>query len=456
MRILFLPVFYYGCVLYALANPWFGLLFFVHITIFRPDSLVWGDLIFGRLHLITAIAVVIGYLLHRGKKASEISERLQNINLAIFATFVLWLFAVSVQAESSVQLSLDQTIGVAKIFLLCFLFARLMTTRDLISKYVWVVSVSFGLLSFWGFLQGLAGNERLDTLWPGGSNYIAAQLALVTPLVFSKTFDPTLSQKSKLLLLACTTSNILCCLYTGSRGGFLGLAVGMLILILTIKQRIRVLAGLALCLALIYPWIPAGYSSRIDSITSVAEGEGSDLSGDSRFVLWRIALRIWKDHPIAGVGLDNFSPVKESYGANLSDFAAHFADIVKSEEMYYSIFGLERRPHGLYTGMMAESGLVGIALWLLLMLQNLLFRLPASPVKSATGRGMYPQINGARAGLIGFAISALFGDFQYIEMFYVQTFFIGAMRGCVDAVACPSSSQKAESQLQTTDRPNGR
>jgi len=37
------------------------------------------------------------------------------------------------------------------------------------------------------------------------------------------------------------------------------------------------------------------------------------------------------------------------------------------------------------------------------------------------------QTRGAQAGIAGFAVCALFGDLQYIEMLYLQIFFIGSL-----------------------------
>src|SRR6202007_2340118 len=139
--------------------------------------------------------------------------------------------------------------------------------------YVWITSISLGLLSYWGFLQGLAGNSRLDSLWPGGSNYIAAQFALMTPFVLAKFFDTALSLKYKLIFFACTLSIILCCIYTDSRGGFIGLSIGLLVFLMQIKQRVRILVGLAVIIVLVYPWLPKDYSNRISSIFSKEQGQ---------------------------------------------------------------------------------------------------------------------------------------------------------------------------------------
>lgn len=437
MRTITLLLLYYGCAFYGLRNPFFGVLFFIHITIFRPEAMVWGNLAFGRLHMNTAILALTGYFVNIKSDIGEIDENFQKKNIFIFVFFVISLLIATVLAKSSVWLSFDKTVEVIKIFILCFLFAKLVNTESRLEVYIWVTSISFGLLSFWGFQQGLAGNPRLDTLWPGGSNYIAAQLALMAPFVLAKVFDPTLPLKYKAIFLACTLSIVLCCIYTDSRGGFIGLSVAMFAFILRIKQRVKILTKLAVVVVLVYPmvapWLPANYSMRIASIF-VDEGE-RDASAESRPVLWKIALRIWQDYPIVGVGLENFSPVKESY-------ANKVGDIVTSEVMFAAIFNQQRYTHGLYPGMMAETGLVGISLFLALLLRNMLCRFPRTFVNSIPQHHLYLQVRGAQAGLIGFAVAALFGDFQYIEMLYLQSFFVGAVRGYADSLVSSFDAEK--------------
>ena len=442
MRIAILLIVYYLSAAYSIVNPAFGLLFFIHITIFRPEALAWGNPAFGRLHMIAALITLLSYFIQRPyyffqRKTYKplIKGCYNNTTSFIFLCFVLWLFVVTIFAKISVQLSFNQAWEIMKIYVLCFLFTKLITSKSRIELYVWITSISFGMLSFWGFLQGVVGNRRLDTLWPGGSNYIAVQLVLMAPFVFAKVFDAALGLIYRLGFFACTISIILCCVYTDSRGGLIGLVIGIFVFVARIKHRYRVTAGLVILIFLVHPWIPHDYSDRINSI--FAEKEERDASAESRFVLWQIAFRIWQDHPITGVGLRNFSPVKDTYAQNFSDFS----DIVTSEEMYGLIFNQERRPHGLYTGMMAETGLIGIGLYLILLFRGMYCRFSSLSISHAS---MYLQVRGAQAGLVGFAIAALFGDFQYIETFYLQLFFIGAVRGYTDSFIDRRETDKSQ------------
>ncbi len=427
MRIFVLFLAYYGCAIYGYFNPIFGVLFFVHITILRPESLVWGNAAFGRLHLIAASLSLAGYLIHREalKRQSQVQDKDQTRYALLFLVYIVWLYVVTFLAEVSFERSLEKALDMTKIFVLCFLLSKALTTKERFEHYVWVVSVSFGLLGFWGFLQGIAGNPRLDDLWPGGSSQISAALVLVIPLVLARAMDPNLAKVLKIGLIGCAAAIVLCLMYTSSRGGFLGLvgAGGMFFLLM--RQRTKVLIITAVVVTAVIMWQPATYYERIATI--FVPEEQRDASSQSRVVLWNIALRIWQDHMIAGVGLNNFSPVKETYVDKVSD-------LVQDPVMYSIIFGKERLPHGVYTGMLAESGLVGLALFLCIVLRSLVFRVPSAFARDARFRNLHFQLRGAQAGLVGFLIAGLFADLQYIEFFYVHLFFIGAVRAYANRI----------------------
>lgn len=436
MRIMTLTLIYYGCALYSLLNPLFGLLFFVHITIFRPESLAWGEATFGHLHLTTALLTLIGYFVHENREKGKIDDAYQRQNVLIFSFFILWLVIVSILARSSVVASFEKTVEMMKIFALCFLFSKLINTKDRLNLYVWVTLVSFGLLSFWGFLQGLAGNPRLDDLGPGGSSMTTASIALMAPLALAKVFDTGLAVRSRLVFLLCTMSMALCIIYSFSRGGFLGLIVASLVFVIVTKHRTRILLGVAVTVLLVFPLIPDTYSARVSSI--FADSQEKDQSSLSRPILWRIAFRIWQDHPIAGVGLDNFSAVKDTYPDKVQDILEEYLSTTEDiEAMRATIFDRYRLPHGAYTGMMAETGLVGISVFVFFMLRSIFCRFPALLARSETDRNLYLQVKAAQAGLIGFAVAALFADAQYVEMLYLQVFFVGAVRGYADSLMAP-------------------
>lgn len=422
MRTLVLFVAYYGAVFYSLLDPFVGLLFFINILIFRPENLTWGSPVLGSLHLLTAVAVLVGYLIHREKYVSQGDSHYghQKITVIVFLAFIIWLCVVSTLAEISPDLSFTQTAELAKIFVMCVLFSLIIKSQSQVTLYAWVVAISIGALSFWGILQGLAGNERLETLWSSGSGPLAAMLALLAPFVLSYGLDRTKPYVVRMGVFGCTSAIVLCLIYTESRGGFIGMAIGMVALLVRVRQRVSVAIAVVLLSLLALPWVPASYTERISTIFQ--DQESLDSSAASRPVLWNIAMRMWREYPVAGVGLQNFSDVKERY-------SERYRDLATREDVAELVFGRNRVPHGLYPCLMAETGLIGTALFMFLLLYNVLAHLPNGFGSSEDERSLYLQFRGAQAGLIAFAVASIFIDSYTIEMFYFQLMVVGALRG---------------------------
>jgi len=427
MRFFVLLSAYYTCAFWTLLNPFFGLLFFAHITILKPENLLWEQRAFGRLHLITGILMLLGYLVGLNKRhyfsqtsISPFPSDFQKKSLLIFLSLVAWFLLASIFAEFSVQSSLNQTLEVIKIFLFCFLFSKLVNSEHRIGLYVWVLSISFGLLSLWVTQQGLLGGAaRVESLVVGGSNFLGAELVLIIPLILFKVLDQRLSKTSRRIFGGCGLVSALAVICSGSRGAIIGACVALFVLLLNLKQRAKAIVGFTVMIALIYPLLSDFFLHRMSSI--FADKDQRDVSAASRPVMWRIALRIWEDHPILGVGLQNFSPVKETYVDRVRD--------IVPEEMFADIFGVTKFTHGLYPGIMAETGSVGLVLFLMLLCRAAFHRFP--PFEDEARQSLSLQAKGAQAGLIGFSVAAVFGDFQYIDIFYWQVFFVGAVENAI-------------------------
>jgi O-antigen ligase len=109
----------------------------------------------------------------------------------------------------------------------------------------------------------------------------------------------------------------------------------------------------------------AGVTARLDSITRVAGAP--DHSVSDRYDLWTTAGRIWRDHPVTGVGPKEFpqyrdahAPLRLSSGSDTAGAGAGFA-----REPLLS-------PHNMYLLVLSEQGLVGLTAFAVLFLSLLL------------------------------------------------------------------------------------
>lgn len=144
---------------------------------------------------------------------------------------------------------------------------------------------------------------------------------------------------------------------TGTRGAFLGLMIGLAVLVLAWSARqglrlfsLRSLASLGL-LTLLLGGAFAGLGPSFRTRMAHSLRAPRQALEQSRLEIWLPALEIWKDHPILGTGVDSFKTVFPSY--SLSRFNRYDGENVSS-----------RMAHCEPLQVAATQGTVGLLLWL--------------------------------------------------------------------------------------------
>ncbi len=208
---------------------------------------------------------------------------------------------------------------------------------------IWGVVLS--LLQLYQVLQ--QGNILLTVLtknihlsW-GSSNYIAAFYAILIPLILSMIFTRGISSIAKGVLLCATLLMIISMFLTGSRGAVVALIVGLIVLLWRFHSWRMTTAFLFFCgfAGVIIFSIP---SSQI--IWQGLVGYQTSPSVLSRIELWQESLRIFRLHPILGVGLGNIN-----YHVQLAGT-------------------LFMRSHNLVLELLSETGIIGLLLFLSLLI----------------------------------------------------------------------------------------
>ena len=140
---------------------------------------------------------------------------------------------------------------------------------------------------------------------------------------------------------------------TESRGGLVGLAVAALTALLVAREsRLRI----ALCIGVVllsvsgfYAYI-AGAGAR-DRIESTLHGDSS-----GRTDLWRLAVHLAEDHPIAGIGSGNFVIADQAY-------TARDIDLPRIDLVSYT----PQIAHNTYLEVFAELGVVGLLVFVVVL-----------------------------------------------------------------------------------------
>lgn len=204
--------------------------------------------------------------------------------------------------------------------------------------------------------------------------------------------------------------------FTYSRGALVALLAMLALLVLVRRPRPRHLLAAVAVAALLSPLVPDTYVQRmgtvfqkmgtlVGTITQPAQASGiEDQSFRGRLSENLVAARMFLDHPVAGIGLDNYPGRYQDY----------------SQELLIDSRSEERAPHNLYLEVAAETGTVGLLafgaiLWVVLR-GILAARRSLAGAELKEIRGM---IDALTIALVGFLTGSLFLHATHTRYFWL-------------------------------------
>lgn len=171
-------------------------------------------------------------------------------------------------------------------------------------------------------------------------------------------------------------------LATQSRGGLLALIAATVVALIVAPRYRRRIFGLGAIMCVAIGVLLATTPGALSRITNF--GGGSSGRGD----LWRVALDVFHDHPLAGVGAGNFEAVE-----------SHFVLRPGAISRIQYLVDVPHLVHNTYLQLLAETGVIGLALFLAVVLGSL--RATWSAVKHFEASGSLELADLARAVLMG-------------------------------------------------------
>jgi len=294
-----------------------------------------------------------------------------------------------------------------KIMLLFLVMVNLINTEARLRILSWVLVISYTALAF------VARHYWTKAPYPWWDrNDFALQLLSTLPFalffIFSgKTAITKIEGICYSLVLA------LICLRTGSRGGFLGLA-SVFLLFLIHKPDVKKYFVLIPIVLILLSRIGEREIRRYKTIESYE----TQTTAQQRMGAWRTGLKMLKANPIIGVGTGEF-PTK-------------FKQYAGDEE--WAMVGGWSNAHSMYVQIAAETGLLGLGIFLSLIGLTLrdiwkLWRI----YRNEEGQIVSSQIGMAAAiGFIGFLVSGAFLNVAYLQQLYVLIALIVAARAIAE------------------------
>ena len=374
----------------AFFAPFTGILSFIWMAYTRPQE--WAYAGSAQYSLAIAAATIAGYLLFElPQRPPRLKEHFLLLLLILQYTVAGWLLAYSPEYA---QLKYTEMM---KIFLITILISSM---TDSESRVRWILLVSLGTIggiSFRSFLGIIiTGGSRV--YGPGGlyedNNDYAILLNLALPMLFY------FGQKEKQRWLRYTFylfsfTSLITILFTYSRGGFIGLCLALIFMALKSRYKITGLIGVAVLGVVFFSFAPKEVLNRVNTIQGASE---NDSSAQQRLRAWAVCLKIAADRPFTGVGVRNILLVYGRYGDPLDTRVAHNS----------------------YLQIVADCGIPGLALFLLLLFVTYR-RLSKSRkilMKYDPNSKLISYAHGMQVGMIGYMSSAFFASKEDVELIY--------------------------------------
>lgn len=273
---------------------------------------------------------------------------------------------------------------------LFFLLVNNLPDRKWVMKIFWIMMFALLLVNYYTVSQ-IASYSALEsrvkitgTFQFLGPNEVSAFLNQNTVILGGIYFFLKRSWQ-KLALLGLIMVNCYCILFLYSRGAYLGLCAGFLILFLLKNQKM--LIPLILILALWQVVLPEKAIERIKGTTN--EYGELDESSELRIIMWEKGMELFKASPVVGIGYGVF---------RLKDFGTGLKDT-----------------HNIYVKILVEQGIIGFILFLVVVFAIAkqgfyLYQKGADDFSKGLGLGLM-------ASMLTLLINNFFGDrWAYFEL----------------------------------------
>jgi len=292
-------------------------------------------------------ATAVGMILNKDKKGLPAHPIV--IALVLYWLWVTFTTIVGMnELPSSRSLSATgKLIHISKVYVFALVSIAIMQSPNRLKAYVWVMALSLGYIAVKGGLFVLLTGGAARVQGAGGmmqdNNQLAMGMAMLMPLAIYVAQNPPM-KLLKWPLIGAAVLVPLSAIGTQSRGGAVAVGAVTLILILKTKYKFKLLLAVAVLGYAGWTFMPAEYKARLATTQSAAT---EDESFRGRVSMWKYAVNLADDNPIAGGGFNVFY-------------------VPRAAELYMPPGFKARAPHSIYFEVIAEHGYVGLTLFLML------------------------------------------------------------------------------------------
>ena len=339
----------------------------------------------------------------------------------------------------------SQFINLLELSLIYFLVTRIVTSPWRLRTFVFLVLLlnlkmaQFTIRDYRN--QRAIGISDMQVIMRGGAGAgsksffgNAADLGLAMVVVWGITFALLFGKTEKkrlprYFLVVCFGLFLLAILFCGSRGAVLGAAAVVAVALARTPKKVGAIVAALVFLCSIWFILPDASKERFQNAW-----EGNDKNATSRLTFWRAGMEMFSDYPVFGVGPGNFPTM---YATQYSDTGKHWAC------------------HSIYIQALAESGVVGTAVFaaLLILIVRLNWRTRKLVLDRLGPDGTrtfeYCLAIGLDLALVGFLASGAFlSAFYYPHLWILLGLSVAAHKVCANMQPEPRPAHSQVSQRE--------
>ena len=318
----------------------------------------------------------------------------------ILLAFVAWVTIGSTWAPVPAA-TLTEATRFGLVAIMYVIVYTAVATRDAAIKVIAAFIVATAAIAAYGLVvrpEESAAELARVTSTIGDPNVLAAILVAGFSLAGAATFA---LRDSTGLRMAASLAAALCLgalFLTGSRGGIVCFGAALVVAVVIAGRWRAKLALIAVLIAgasaaYIALYAPVEIRERFANAT-----QGEIQQQEGRFTLWTVGWRVAQDEPVTGIGAGNFKEVSAKY-------LLEPGTVFRTDRVIENPGGV----HNTYLQVLAETGVVGLALYLAILLSSLAAGLRASRTFERIGdRGMEIMARGTVVATTGVLVANFF------------------------------------------------
>ena len=410
MRDLLLVGFLFVAIYYAFKRPYLGVAAWVWIALTAPANWAFGFSQDFRLNLTIVLVTALAYVFVQKQKSFKLGGIGMLVILFCFWTFITTLFNNN-STPSYVWYIFTEFLKVAALFFFLVLIIR---KRLHIDTIIWALILS---------VSSYAGMEAVKFILSGGGHKVVGRAGimidrndLAVAINMCIPFIVYLIQSSKHRLIRhglwlLLGLNVIAIIGTGSRGGFIGLAILALAFWWRSKHKLIWLLLAALVLPVAYQYTPEQWRERQSTIQTAATEDGSFIG---RLWAWKISSMIARDDPLTGGGFRAVTdPILwHSYAPYTPVFGPIDTPEIPADKA-------PKAAHNVYFQVLGDHGVVGFIIFMLLLLSTFLASNQSLKLMRKHKNDWGIQLCSALyLSLIGYAVTGANVSLAYFDLAY--------------------------------------